>query len=272
MRQVLFQITIAGRELPVYSYTVFVLAGLLVFYLCSRKAAVRQGITSRQYHTAVAAMLLLMVAGERLTHWLNHPEYYRDNWLRLFDPDGGLVLYGGLIVAFAGGYLLCRWMRIDYWRLMDALAPGIGLGMGVAYIGCLLNGCCFGQPTTLPWAVVFPAESIPGIYFTDQYRSEFGDTIFSFYEPLSLHPTQIYKSIAALTGGLLALYLLARKAKPGVPFLSMLLVYYTLRAFIAHLQVVTIQDETMVMLLPYILAGTIVLLTALLWWRIRRPA
>jgi phosphatidylglycerol:prolipoprotein diacylglycerol transferase len=43
----------------------------------------------------------------------------------------------------------------------DVVAPSVAIGLGLGRIGCFLNGCCFGGPTDLPWAVRFPAPSPP---------------------------------------------------------------------------------------------------------------
>ena len=34
------------------------------------------------------------------------------------------------------------------------------LALAIGRIGCFLNGCCFGKPTNLPWAVRFPYASL----------------------------------------------------------------------------------------------------------------
>jgi phosphatidylglycerol:prolipoprotein diacylglycerol transferase len=39
------------------------------------------------------------------------------------------------------------------------VAPGMALGLVLGRIGCLMNGCCFGGPCDLPWAVTFPIGS-----------------------------------------------------------------------------------------------------------------
>jgi phosphatidylglycerol:prolipoprotein diacylglycerol transferase len=39
------------------------------------------------------------------------------------------------------------------WLLADILAPSIALGYVSGRIGWLLNGCCYGRPCNLPWAI-----------------------------------------------------------------------------------------------------------------------
>jgi phosphatidylglycerol:prolipoprotein diacylglycerol transferase len=88
---------------------------------------------------------------------------------------GGLSFYGGMIGGVLVSIFYVRATKINFWRLGDALAPGIALGYAITRIGCFLNGCCYGKPSTLPWAMNFP---------------------FSPDGPTGLvHPTQLYASL-----------------------------------------------------------------------------
>ena len=44
------------------------------------------------------------------------------------------------------------------WTVTDVFAPGIALGHVIGRFGCLFAGCCFGRPTTVPWAITFHSE------------------------------------------------------------------------------------------------------------------
>jgi phosphatidylglycerol:prolipoprotein diacylglycerol transferase len=75
--------------------------------------------------------------------------------------EGGLVVYGMLVV---GGLALIAFIyrhRLPGLALADLIAPSVVLGLGLGRLGCFLNGCCFGGPCELPWAVRFPAGSPP---------------------------------------------------------------------------------------------------------------
>jgi len=72
---------------------------------------------------------------------------------------GGLVVYGSLIGGMVGMLTFMRAHRLPRLATFDLLAPSMLLGLAIGRIGCLLNGCCFGGPSELPWAVTFPARS-----------------------------------------------------------------------------------------------------------------
>jgi phosphatidylglycerol:prolipoprotein diacylglycerol transferase len=75
--------------------------------------------------------------------------------------EGGLVVYGMLVVGGAALVAFIYRYKVPGLALTDLIAPSVVLGLGLGRIGCFLNGCCFGGPCDLPWAVSFPADSGP---------------------------------------------------------------------------------------------------------------
>ena len=112
---------------------------------------------------------------------------------------------------------------LPLWVTCDAFAPGIVLGQAVGRVGCLLAGCCYGHPTDHPW----------GITFTDPIAATNVGTPLG----VSLHPTQLYESFAAIL--ILAfLLLLERKGRTfnGRTFWTYLLLYPVARFLIEFLR------------------------------------
>jgi phosphatidylglycerol:prolipoprotein diacylglycerol transferase len=125
---------------------------------------------------------------------------------------GGLSFHGGLLGGVVAALLLARRRGVRFMALADMAAPGLALGYGIARFGCLLNGCCFGVPTSLPWGVRFPL-------FPDS-------SVLT--EPS--HPTQIYSALGSFV--ILAVLLRIRSRLPaqGQLFLLYLALYSVLRA------------------------------------------
>jgi phosphatidylglycerol:prolipoprotein diacylglycerol transferase len=144
------------------------------------------------------------------------PEY-RQNPLNLLSLDfirSGGVFYGGFVGAVAVGYVLIRRYGLPWWKTADAFAPGIALGQAIGRQGCFAAGCCWGKPTTLPWAVEF---------------SEAGHMVTGVPLGVHLHPTQLYESFAALALFLFLLWLHRRKRFDGQVILFYAVLYGAVR-------------------------------------------
>ena len=67
--------------------------------------------------------------------------------------SGGMVFYGG----FIGALILAAYMAGRYGKdivdFFPVLIPGFALAHGVARIGCLLAGCCYGIEADLPVSI-----------------------------------------------------------------------------------------------------------------------
>jgi len=107
--------------------------------------------------------LLCSVVGARAFYVIHYWERYAGTglWNILNVSAGGMEFYGGFIGAFIGvmGYL---WIKKVSFRLyLDIIAPSLMFGMGMARIGCFLNGCCWGAacPAEMMWGVKFPYGS-----------------------------------------------------------------------------------------------------------------
>ncbi len=166
-----------GIELHTYGLLLAIafLLGIQLFVARSRA----RGLPEEPMHTLALWLLLLAIAGGRALFVLTHWSDYAPDPLAIFRLwEGGLMLYGGYILAIAGGIVYVRRAKIPVWRVADAVAPSMALGVGIGRLGCFMNGCCYGLPTTLPWGIHFPPDSAPSYHFGG----------------LPLHPSQLYLS------------------------------------------------------------------------------
>ncbi len=123
---------------------------------------------------------------------------------------GGLVFYGGLIGATVAGIIAVRRRGLPIWKVADCLAPGIALGHVFGRFGCLFNGCCFGSPSTLPWAIQFPHDH----------------TTY----PAHVHPAQVYESLMNLAFFAGLTWMHRRRRFDGQIFAVYLLGYAVIRS------------------------------------------
>ena len=107
--------------------------------------------------------LILGVIGARVFYVIHY--YQRDfagkGVFAMIDISrGGLEFYGGFVGGIGGTllYLLVTGRSIRWY--LDIAAPTLMWGLAWGRAGCLLNGCCWGGPTQLPWAITFPYGSL----------------------------------------------------------------------------------------------------------------
>jgi len=155
-------------------------------WLAIRRAKV-EGIKSDIVMDMVVWILISSLLGARLTYVIFHLDEFRGRWFDIINPiqsDGtvgiaGLVVLGGVALTIPVAIYFLKKREIPALKMLDILVPSLALGMAIGRIGCLLNGCCFGIPTNVPWGIEFPVSCLAG----------------SAYPGEHLHPTQIYESL-----------------------------------------------------------------------------
>jgi phosphatidylglycerol:prolipoprotein diacylglycerol transferase len=146
-------------------------------------------------------------------------------WAKVWH--GGLAYYGGFVFAAGFGLYYARKHRLGMWKMADLAAPWIALGLALTRLGCFLNGCCFGNPSHLPWAVQFPINSA-----VEEAQVKAG-LIRAGAPALPVHPTQIYlAALNLLTFFLLYMVLRGRKRFHGELFAWLLIFKGVFRSFV----------------------------------------
>lgn len=181
------------------SYGLMLATAFLIGTWLGLREARRLGLDEDKVVNVVLIVLIASVLGARALYVMEHVQEFRREWGTVIALwQGGLTLYGGIVAGTAAGLMAARHFGLPMWSVADALTPSIAIGAGIGRIGCFLNGCCYGRPTTLPWGVVFPPDSYPGL--------EFGNA--------AIHPSQLYLAGA---GGLLFLLTWALRKRLRVP-------------------------------------------------------
>lgn len=153
----------AGLAIRGYG-AMLVLAIGLSTWLAARRAR-QMGVNPDVIFSLGFWMFAAGIIGARLFYIIQYwPQFRRDTWRDTLVEviniaQGGLVVYGALIGGALALFLYLRKYQLPGLALCDLVAPAVALGLGLGRLGCFLNGCCYGGPTDLPWAVCFPAGS-----------------------------------------------------------------------------------------------------------------
>jgi len=147
-------------EMTIKSYGTMMVVGFMVAVVVMRRLSLRDGLDPLLITNASLYSLIAGVVGARIFFVVHYYDRFRDNPLDVLKIwQGGLELLSGVVLAlFVIGFYLRR-NKMPVRRCLDVMAVGLMIALAFGRIGCLLNGCCFGQPTTLPWAIRFPYGS-----------------------------------------------------------------------------------------------------------------
>jgi phosphatidylglycerol:prolipoprotein diacylglycerol transferase len=237
-------------HLTVKSYGLMMVIGFLACVSLIRHLS--RDFTPNPQHITNAALYSLIggVVGARLFYIFHHFDNFRSSPIEVFFLwQGGLELLGGVAVFIIVILFYMWYHKLPIRRYLDVLAIGLMLALVFGRIGCFLNGCCYGKPTELPWAIRFPYYSyayhsqinpdfnrnrsepyleLPNEYYG--YSDENGNRYSGLkpyeyltvkqqievtegkYRCLPVHPTQLYSSAIAAFWCLM-LYLIWRRAK-----------------------------------------------------------
>ena len=149
---------------PIHMFGLMVVLGFGAGMMLASRVARERGLPGEARLDAAVAILFASVAGARLLvvrlnlhHYLQHPASTFYLW------EGGMSFHGGLAGGLLAGVIYMRKHRLPVLAIADAAAPGLALGYAIGRVGCLLNGCCYGGPTTLPWGLHFPHTPDPSL-------------------------------------------------------------------------------------------------------------
>ena len=176
--------------LDIHTYGVLVALGFLAGIGVTARRAPREGLRPEQISDLGVWLILAGMLGGKLFHvmffWPDFQAAWRAEGLRSLRE--GFVFYGGFIGAILAAIVYTRRKKLPLWKVADVCAPSVALGHALGRLGCFFNGCCYGQPCRLPWAVNFPAPHI--------------------MHGIPVHPTQLYEVAGnfALFAGLSVYY------------------------------------------------------------------
>ncbi len=181
MHPVFFEIF--GR--PIYWYGVLTAVGFLAavvhWTLLGRREGRPQGLGSELGIWVMVGGIL----GGRVLYVLTNLSEYANPLEMLRIDKGGLVWYGGFIGGVLAIVLLARLRKERFPPFADFVITGVPLGHAFGRFGCFMNGCCYGQPSEVPWAIAIngvPCHPAP-LYAVGCNLLIFAAMLFYYHRP-----------------------------------------------------------------------------------------
>ena len=107
----------------------------------------RKGIRDEQVYSLLTRAAIGAIIGARLAYVINHAGEY-DSILDAFKVwQGGISLLGGIAGAILLALPKMKSEHLSFWKVMDAAAPGIALGVIIGRIGDLIVADHLGKAT-----------------------------------------------------------------------------------------------------------------------------
>jgi phosphatidylglycerol:prolipoprotein diacylglycerol transferase len=203
-------------------YGIMVVLAVVALIVISLREAKRVGLAEEHIYSVGLWGIIGGIIVSRLFHVIDKWSYYIAHPGQIIGSEG-LTVYGAVVGALLAVLIYCGVKKLSFWhqglriylsqvvrffwQIGDVVAPGAILAQAIGRIGCFMNGCCYGLPTSLSWGAVY---TNPGSYCP-------------LDEPFQ--PTQIYHFVWNLIGfGIL--WSLRRRLKPqGSLFLLYLALY-----------------------------------------------
>lgn len=201
----------------IHWYGAIIAVGFLLAVLwCSRQRE-RFGIKQDDIYDLLIAAVPLCIIGARLYYVIfEFSNYYvagdlkktLGNIIRIWD--GGLAIYGGIIMAILTALVFCRLKKIKFLSLADLGCMGLLIGQLVGRWGNFVNVEAFGSVTDVAWRMAGPNVA--------NYLQRTGQIDTAVYEQivegtLGVHPTFFYEAMWNFVGLLLLVLIFMKHRK-----------------------------------------------------------
>lgn len=136
------------------------------------------------------------IVGAKLYYVLLNYRELAENPVAMIFSRGGLVWYGGFLLATALIVWEIRRQKMPLAATADAIAPALALSYAVGRIGCFLVGDDWGRPTDSWVGIRFPRGTPPSS--VDEIQRTFGievdpALVERYGQIVPVHPTQLYE-------------------------------------------------------------------------------
>lgn len=179
--------------MSVYTITtllaVFVVVGGILFVAHLEKLPFKRTVF------AVIVSLVCAFIGARLLQILTGAGLSVENF---FNSDlQNFSLFGGLAGGGIAGLVTTKLLKLPRVQLANIAVFWTGIGIAVMRVGCFIEGCCYGKPTSVPWGVH------PKL-FSHAHWHQLQEGTTTILSTQKIHPTQLYELVAALLASLIA--------------------------------------------------------------------
>jgi phosphatidylglycerol:prolipoprotein diacylglycerol transferase len=190
-------------------YSLAYIIGILAAVFWLKKCNDKENLMSHEAYDnwLVWAVLSILLGGRFGYVFFYNFGYFLQNPLEIFAFwHGGMSFHGGLCGSIFGMWLFAKKYKIDFLKLMDALAVIAPVGIFFGRIANFINMELYGRPTNSDFGVIFPNGGDLPRHPSQLYEASL-EGIVMFVILFSFHQfSSVRKKSGFLSGAFLALY------------------------------------------------------------------
>jgi phosphatidylglycerol:prolipoprotein diacylglycerol transferase len=181
---------------PITSFGVMMFLAFVVAGVVVRSELVRKGHEGDLAWDFLFMAVIGGIVGAKLYYVLLNFDRLQAEGLSFVFSRGGMVWYGGFLLAAALVAWEARKSPVPVPRVADAVAPALAIGYAVGRIGCFLVGDDYGRPTDSWVGIAFP-DGAPATT-VENLENQFGVAVDpalveKYGNVIPVHPTQLYE-------------------------------------------------------------------------------
>lgn len=209
-------------KIDVYWYGLLIAIAIILSVFLAVKQAKSLKFPEGLVYDTILMIIPCAIIGARAYYVIFNYDEFKGNFKSIFDiRSGGLAIYGGVLLVFIGGLVMCRIRKIPFRELADYCVVYLPLGQAIGRWGNFFNQECFGTNTSLPWGMT--SATIEG------YLKSNCPTLVP---TMPVHPTFLYESLADLAIFFILIYVRKHSKIPFETACVYFALYGTARFFI----------------------------------------
>lgn len=185
-------VTVFGFEIAFYGIIIGI--GVLSGIMLAAHLAKKSGQDQEIYYDLAIYAVILSIIGARIYYVIFSWEHYKDDFWSIFNlREGGLAIYGGVIVAVITVFVYGKIKKISFGVLADTACPGLILGQIIGRWGNFFNREAFGEYTDSLFAMQLPIDAVRSADITEKMLQN--KEVIDGISYIQVHPTFLYESV-----------------------------------------------------------------------------
>lgn len=165
--------------------------------------------------------LIVGIIGARVYYVIFQFKTYNGNIMEMINiRGGGLAIHGGLIFGTITAFIMCRYKKVNFLKVVDIVAPSIIIAQAMGRWGNFFNQEAHGGPVSKAFISHFPKFIQNGMYIDGTYYQ----------------PTFLYESLWDFMTFLILMIVIRKCSKKGIVFFLYIGLYSAGRFFIEGLR------------------------------------